>query len=76
MCRNLRLAAFPNVYLQAGACCFDASLVINGGIQGASKMVHIAQLPGFYEQDYYGPSDTGFKVYETSIGRIGHRSVL
>jgi N-carbamoylputrescine amidase len=43
----------------------------NGQIQGVSKMVHIAQVPGFYEQDYYTPSDTGFKVYETSFGKIG-----
>ena len=25
----------------------------------------------FYEQDYYSPSDTGFKVYNTQIGKIG-----
>jgi predicted amidohydrolase len=43
----------------------------DGNIQGISKMVHIAQLPGFYEQDYYTPSDTGFRVYDTPLGRIG-----
>jgi N-carbamoylputrescine amidase len=34
-------------------------------------MVHIVQIPQFYEQDYYTPSDDGFKVYETSAGRLG-----
>ena len=34
-------------------------------------MVHIAQCPCFYEQDYYTPSDEGFQVFETSFGRIG-----
>jgi predicted amidohydrolase len=42
-----------------------------GEIRGISKMVHIAQVPCFYEQDYYTPSDTGFKVYDTPLGRIG-----
>jgi N-carbamoylputrescine amidase len=34
-------------------------------------MVHIVQMPQFYEQDYYTPSDSGFQVYETSKGRVG-----
>jgi len=34
-------------------------------------MVHIAQAPSFYEQDYYAPSDTGFRVYDTTIGKVG-----
>jgi len=72
-CRRLRLAASPNVYLQEQSRRFDASVMISerGEIQGISKMVHIAQVPGFYEQDYYTPSDTGFRVYDTTLGRIG-----
>jgi len=34
-------------------------------------MVHIVQAEGFYEQDYYTPSDSGFKVYDTAIGKVG-----
>ena len=34
-------------------------------------MVHIVQIPGFYEQDYYTPSDSGFHVYPTRFGKIG-----
>jgi predicted amidohydrolase len=73
MCRQLRLAASPNVYLSEGDRRFDASLMIDteGTIRGISKMVHIAQVPGFYEQDYYTPSDSGFHVYELPSGRIG-----
>jgi predicted amidohydrolase len=72
-CRQLNLLASPNVYLQEGDRRFDASLLINteGAIQGISKMVHIAQVPAFYEQDYYAPSDTGFRVYDTPHGKIG-----
>jgi predicted amidohydrolase len=72
-CRNLNIAASPNVYFREGDRRFDASVLIDrhGCIQGISKMVHIAQVPGFYEQDYYTPSDTGFRVYDTALGKIG-----
>jgi predicted amidohydrolase len=72
-CRRFKLAASPNVYLRERDRLFDASLLIgsDGRLQGVSKMVHIAQLPGFYEQSYYTPSDTGFRVYQTPLGSIG-----
>ena len=73
LCRELCIIAVPNFYLREGDCYFDASLVIDttGVVLGVSKMVHIAQAPCFYEQDYYTPSDSGFKVYDTSKGKIG-----
>ncbi|NRY63270.1 carbon-nitrogen hydrolase family protein [Clostridium beijerinckii] len=71
--REFKIISIPNVYLKENGKCFDASLVINsdGTILGTSKMVHIAQCHQFYEQDYYHPSDTGFKVYDTPMGKIG-----
>ena len=38
---------------------------------GCRKMVHIAQAEQFYEQDYYAPSDDGFKVFDTPFRKIG-----
>jgi predicted amidohydrolase len=72
-CSRSTIAASPNVYLKQGDRAFDASLMIanDGTVQGISKMVHIAQLPGFYEQDYYSPSDTGFHTYRAPFGAIG-----
>jgi Predicted amidohydrolase len=72
-CRELNIISIPNIYLEENKKYFDASLVINGDgeIMGTSKMVHIMRCHQFYEQDYYSPSDTGFRVYETPIGRIG-----
>jgi len=72
-CRELDLVAVPNLYLEEGGKRYDASPVIDsdGTILGASKMVHIVQMPLFYEQDYYTPSDSGFQVYRTSRGRVG-----
>lgn len=72
-CQEHGLIGFPNVYLQQGARRFDASPVIaaDGSILGVSKMVHVTQAPCFYEQDYYTPSESGFHVYDTPLGRIG-----
>lgn len=71
--RKFKIISIPNVYLKENENYFDASLVINndGEILGTSKMVHIAQSHQFYEQDYYHPSDTGFKVFNTPVGKIG-----
>ena len=72
-CRELGLVAVPNLYLEEKGRRFDASPVIDadGTVLGVSKMVHIVQTSMFYEQDYYTPSDTGFRVYQTAVGRIG-----
>lgn len=63
----------PNAYIEQSGKCYDASLWINpdGKIEGMAKMVHIAQAEQFYEQDYYTPSDEGFKVFDTRFGKIG-----
>lgn len=63
----------PNVYLEIAEKRYDASLFIepDGKTKGISKMVHIAQAKQFYEQDYYTPSEDGFKVFETPYGKIG-----
>lgn len=63
----------PNIYLEENGKFFDASILIDsdGKILGTQKMVHVAQAKQFYEQDYYTPSDDGFKVFKTSLGKIG-----
>jgi len=73
LCGERHIMASPNVYLQEGGAYYDASLFIDaeGRIQGISKMVHVMQCPLFYEQDYYSPSDDGFKVYDTPFGKVG-----
>ena len=72
-CRTHHVMAVPNLFLSENGNCYDASILIgrNGDIIGVQKMVHIAQAPQFYEQDYYTPSDDGFHVFDTELGRIG-----
>lgn len=63
----------PNVYMEEKGSRYDTSLWINkeGKLVDKAKMVHIAQAENFYEQDYYAPSDDGFKVFDTEFGKIG-----
>jgi predicted amidohydrolase len=72
-CAQNNIAAVPNIYLKENGSYFDASLFIDktGEVIGVQKMVHIAQAECFYEQDYYAPSDTGFQVFHTELGKIG-----
>lgn len=80
--RQAGIYASPNVYLYAQkgddilgkeGHYYDASLFINpdGNIQGISKMVHVTNAPEFYEDDYYTPSEDGFRVYDTPFGKVG-----
>jgi predicted amidohydrolase len=63
----------PNFYMELPGGRYDSSLWITpeGRVEDISKMVHIAQAHQFCEQDYYTPSDDGFKVFSTPFGRVG-----
>ena len=71
-CRENRIYASPNFYIDDGKA-YDMSLLIDdsGVLLGSQKMVHIAQCKCFYEQDYYTPSEDGFHVFDTPLGKIG-----
>ena len=73
ICRKNKISAVPNLYLLENGKTYDASIFIdsNGEIKGIQKMVHVAQAEQFYEQDYYTPSDEGFRVFDTEFGKIG-----
>lgn len=72
-CKELSIFASPNFYIEENGKKYDMSLLIDdkGEIIGRQKMVHIAQCPNFYEQDYYSPSEEGFQVFDTKLGKIG-----
>lgn len=71
--RECSIISVPNIYLEENGKAYDASLFIgtDGEIKEIQKMVHVAQADRFYEQDYYTPSDDGFKVIDTVYGKIG-----
>jgi N-carbamoylputrescine amidase len=71
--RQLGVVVVLNLFERAGDRCFDTSPVIDadGTLLGRTRMVHITDYPGFHEQDYYAPGDTGAPVYDTRAGRVG-----
>jgi len=72
-CKTDKIVAVPNFYEKDHENYYDSSPIIDasGNVLGISRMVHIVQAKHFYEQDYYTPSNTGFKVYNTRYGKIG-----
>jgi len=56
----------PGVY-------FNTMVVIenDGSILGIYRKMHIPDDPGFYEKYYFAPGDLGFRVFDTSAGKIG-----
>jgi beta-ureidopropionase len=62
-----------NLYERDGDRAFDSSPVLDadGTLLGTTRMLHVAQMPHFYEQDYYTPGDHGMPVYDTAVGRLG-----
>jgi N-carbamoylputrescine amidase len=70
---DLGVVIVLNLYERDGGQAFDSSPVIDadGTLLGTTRMLHVAQMAHFYEQDYYTPGDHGMPVYETAAGRIG-----
>lgn len=73
LARELGVVIVLNLYEREGDRAYDSSPVIDadGRLLGTTRMLHVAQMPCFYEQDYYTPGDRGMPVYETKAGRIG-----
>lgn len=73
LCREAGIYVSPNFYIEEHGRRYDMSLLIDdeGKIIGRQKMVHVAQCEKFYEQSYYTPSEEGFHVFDTPLGKIG-----
>jgi N-carbamoylputrescine amidase len=71
--RQLGVVVVLNLYEKAAAGCFDCSPVIDadGTLLGKTHMLHITDYPGFHEQDYYPPGETGVPIYTTAVGKLG-----
>jgi N-carbamoylputrescine amidase len=70
---ELGVVVVLNLFERDGERTFDSSPVVDadGTVLGCTRMVHITDYPGFHEQGYYVPGDTGAPVYDTAVGRVG-----
>lgn len=58
---------------RAGQAFFNSLAMIDadGRVLGLYRKSHIPDGPGYQEKFYFSPGDTGFKVFDTKVGRIG-----
>jgi len=70
---ELGVVVVLNLYERDGSFAYDSSPVIDadGRLLGTTRMLHVAHMPCFWEQDYYTPGNHGMPVYETAAGRVG-----
>ena len=48
-----------------------AMIDADGLVLGRYRKSHIPQGPGYEEKFYFSPGDTGFRVWDTAVGKIG-----
>jgi predicted amidohydrolase len=70
--RNKVVLVGGSVLERAGDRYFNTSVVFgpNGERIGLYRKTHIPHDPGFWEQHYFSPGDTGIKVFDTPFGRL------
>jgi len=60
-------------YERSGNEQFNSCAIVDadGSILGVYRKSHIPDGPGYSEKYYFRPGDTGFRVWDTAVGRIG-----
>ena len=62
-----------SIFEREGPHYFNSLVMVDadGGLLGVYRKSHIPDGPGYMEKYYFRPGDTGFKVWDTRVGRIG-----
>ncbi len=73
LARELGIVIPVSFFEKDGGRYFNALTVIDadGSTLGLYRKSHIPDFAGYEEAYYFSPGDTGFKVFDTSFGRIG-----
>jgi len=73
LARELAVVLPVSFFERAGQAHFNSVAMIDadGRILGIYRKTHIPQGPGYQEKYYFSPGDTGFRVWDTTVGRIG-----
>lgn len=58
---------------RAGNAYFNSLTVADadGSLLGVYRKTHIPNAIGYQEKEYFSPGDTGFRVWDTAVGRLG-----
>ncbi len=71
--RELSVVLPISFYERAGNELFNSCAIVDadGTVLGVYRKSHIPDGPGYSEKYYVRPGDTGFRVWDTAVGRIG-----
>jgi N-carbamoylputrescine amidase len=73
LARELGVVLPVSVFERAGNAFFNSLVLVDadGRVLGSYRKSHIPEGPGYHEKFYFSPGDTGFKVFDSSVGRLG-----
>ncbi|MDR0211724.1 MAG: N-carbamoylputrescine amidase [Pseudomonas putida] len=73
LARELGVVLPLSWYERAGNAFFNSLTVADadGRLLGVYRKSHIPNAIGYQEKEYFSPGDTGFKVWDTTFGRLG-----
>jgi len=73
LARELGVVLPVSVFERAGNSFFNSVAVVDtdGSVLGVYRKSHIPEGPGYHEKFYFSPGDTGFRVFDSSVGRLG-----
>jgi N-carbamoylputrescine amidase len=73
LARELGVVLPVPFFERAGQAHFNSVAMVDadGAVLGLYRKSHIPQGPGYEEKFYFSPGDTGFRVWDTAVGRIG-----
>ncbi|MFK8328467.1 N-carbamoylputrescine amidase [Pseudomonas sp. BJa5] len=73
LARELSVVLPLSWYERAGNACFNSLTVADadGRLLEVYRKTHIPNAIGYQEKEYFSPGDTGFRVWDTAVGRIG-----
>jgi N-carbamoylputrescine amidase len=73
LAKELGVVLPVSVFERAGQTHYNTTVIVDadGKRLGHYRKSHIPDGRGYQEKFYFAPGDTGFKVWDTSIGRIG-----
>ena len=73
LARELGVVLPVSVFERAGVAHYNTTVMVDadGRELGCYRKSHIPDGRGYQEKFYFSPGDTGFKVWDTAVGRIG-----
>lgn len=73
LAKELGVVLPVSVFERSGQAHYNTTVIVDadGTELGIYRKSHIPDGRGYQEKFYFSPGDTGFKVWDTSVGRIG-----